>query len=943
MKRHKNDTAKSEENQKSKSGMKNKRWITTPKVTIVLLSISILCFIAWIIIPDYPYEQDEDGILFENPESYATSDKGWNAVVDDRDTIYCIDEEKNFVYGLHIDEFNYDNAEIINVIFGEDNTLFCHLAVYQEKAYLTQSESIWEIGVDGKPVREVVFYDYKDSDNQPSHQVRIEGMQFYEDELIYLYEEDKGDSVIRINLTNPQINNNVFVKRKGYGRVVKCHGTDAGDFVVLKNNGEIGYISLEGKYTKVFKASYDARKMEGMLVQDVLVVGDNLYMLEGQGKLSLYQWKEDEWELKADVKKEIGYDDEDSIYEYGLGEYEGSLSVFVNNEIYVIDSDNKLVPCTEQYDLSAGIKACIILKDVALFLGIICLLLGAVLGIGNIMKWRFSLLSKQILSTIPIVCILLIVVIYILFASMIELSSSDILKETIAVNEIAAAMFDGDEIAEIISYKDMDRGKADELSNKLRKFVNGNKSDWSRNYNIAIGVRTQGEKYVCVASSDQDKNYLTSEISVEAPIHTDFYDGSNTFAADASYGEDRKNLHLVLMTPIYREDGSYDAVMVLVASQDRLIEELVAAGITLLVNVLLWVAILVLVISLVSAKNVRALRRAKDVVARIAGGDFSVRVEKYTLDEVGEICVGVNDMADQLEEYIEELKHNEEFYYKFVPEKFKELLNKEKFTDLALGDAQSEDLSILFCDIRAFSMNSEMMTAKESFEFVNKIYGKAGPIIRKHNGFIDKYIGDAVMALFESADDAVNAGIELYRAIVLCENPLEDFGIPSVKVGVGIHSGMARLGIVGEEERMSGTVIADTVNLSSRIESLTKRYGAGMIISKDTLDRMKKPDVLSTRYLGMVQVAGVNEVATLYEVMDCLEDEERKLREQTKEDFREAIRLFHTGDMEGSLAMLGQLEKENPQDKAVKVYDNYIRDLIEAGVTEYNIFRFKQK
>lgn len=922
--------------------MKNKR-LKNPKLSIVLLSISILCFIAWIIIPDYPYEQGDNGIIFENPESYASSDNGWNAVVDDRDTIFCIDEEKEFVYGLHVDEFSYENAEIVNVIFGKDNTLFCHLAVYQENAYLTQSEAIWEIGEDGVPLREVVFYDYENSDNQPSHQVRIEGMQFYEDELIYLYEEDKGDSIMKIDLSNPQISDNTFVEREGFGRIVKCHGTDKGDFIVSKNNGEIGYISLDGKYSKVYKATYDARKMEGELVQDVLVVGETLYMLGGQGELSLYIWDKDKWERIADVKEGIGFNEDENIYEYGLGEYEGSLSVFVNNEIYVVDADNKFVSCTEQYQLSTGINVCIILNDALLLIGILCLIPGVVLGIGNIMKWRFSLLSKQILSTIPIVCILLIVVIYILFASMIDLSSSDILKETIAVNEIAASMFDGDELAGVVSYEDVDSGKADELSNKLKKFVNGNKSDWSRNYNLAIGVRTQGEKYVCVANSDMDKDFLTSEISVEAPIHEDFYEGSNTFAADASYGEDRKNLHLVLMTPIYREDGSYDAVMVLVASQDRLIEELVAAGITLLVNVLLWVAILVLVISLVSAKNVRALRRAKDVIARIAGGDFSVRVEKYTLDEVGEICVGVNDMADQLEEYIEELKRNEEFYYKFVPEKFKELLHKDKFTDLTLGDAQSEDLSILFCDIRAFSMNSEMMTAKESFEFVNKIYGKAGPIIRKHNGFIDKYIGDAVMALFESADDAVNAGIELYKAIVLCENPLEDFGMPSVKVGVGIHSGMARLGIVGEEERMSGTVIADTVNLSSRIESLTKRYGAGMIISKDTLDRMKNPDKLSTRYLGMVQVAGVNEVATLYEVMDCLEEKERLLREQTKEEFREAIRLFHTGEMDNALKKLQQVEKDNPQDKAVKMYEEYIEGLVGAGIKEYNIFRFKQK
>lgn len=199
------------------------------------------------------------------------------------------------------------------------------------------------------------------------------------------------------------------------------------------------------------------------------------------------------------------------------------------------------------------------------------------------------------------------------------------------------------------------------------------------------------------------------------------------------------------------------------------------------------------------------------------------------------------------------------------------------------------------------------------------------------------------MALFESADNAIAAGIELYNAIVLNPNPQETFGLPYVKIGVGIHSGMARIGIVGEEERMSGTVISNTVNISSRIESLTKRYGAGMIISKDTLDRMKNPDALSTRYLGMVQVAGVNEVSALYEVLDCLTYEQRTLREQTKNEFREAVRLFHTENLQESVEIFKEVKKENPEDIAPELYISYIEDKIERGDNEHNIFQFKNK
>jgi class 3 adenylate cyclase len=235
------------------------------------------------------------------------------------------------------------------------------------------------------------------------------------------------------------------------------------------------------------------------------------------------------------------------------------------------------------------------------------------------------------------------------------------------------------------------------------------------------------------------------------------------------------------------------------------------------------------------------------------------------------------------------------------------------------------------------------MTVKESFEFVNHIYGVAGPVIREHNGFVDKYIGDAVMALFESADDAVAAGIELYKKIVSDTALPELFGMEHVNIGIGIHSGMSEIGIVGEEERMSGTVISDVVNLSSRLESLTKQYETAMLISKDTLDRMENPDILHTRYLGMVQVAGVNEVVALYEVLDCMEKSVRENREKSSREFREAVRLFHMGKLEPALDKFNEISENSGSDKVPAMYAAYLREKIENGDFSHNVFQFKNK
>lgn len=911
---------------------------------IVTLLLAFVCFAIYAFLPDYSYNQSFGKVMLTNPKSFCTSDDGRKAIVDAGDSIYCVDKTEKLIYSVDVNEFPYDNAEIINITFNSDNHLFCHIAVYNDNAYLTDSECIYEIDSTGKLLREITHYDYSQYDNPPSHQVRILGLHFNEAKLHYLYKDTNVNTLVEVNPDNPQHNNVIALANEGFSEIMQCHATPDGSFLVLKNNGEIGLISYNGEYQTIYKAVYNLRVNEGIFPYDVFMTEDKLYMLADQEEMTLYEWNgKDEWNSILPVKKSIEMPENTDLYSYGLGEYGNTPAIWVNETIYLLKDGNSLTPYTVEFSLPAMVTVHIWFKTYLPLMGVIFLLLGIPSGIGNLMKWRFSILSKQLISTIPVVFIMLIVVISIMFQSMINLNTEDIIQETIAINEIAATQFDGDELAAITGYESVDNGQIKDLSNRLRTFMNGNQSYWSYNYSTAIYVRAAGEKFVCVASSDESSKFMVNNFSTEFPIDHDFYKDSHTLATDAGYGGDAENLHLILVTPIYEEDGSYNAVILLNASQNRLTQELIVAGKKLLLNVTLWVILLIVVITLVSAYNAKSLRKAQSVVAQIASGDFSIRVDKYSKDEVGEICAGVNNMADRLEEYFNEKNRNEQFYYKFVPEKFRELLHKEQFTDLELGDAQSEDLSILFCDIRAFSLNSEMMTARESFDFVNRIYGKAGPIIRKHNGFIDKYIGDAIMALFESADNAVACGIELYKAIVLNPNAQEDFGIPSVKIGVGIHSGMSRIGIVGEEERMSGTVISNTVNLSSRIESLTKKYGAGMIISKDTLDRMNNPDSLSTRYLGMVQVAGVNEVAALYEVLDCLPDEQHEKRKQTKLEFREAVRLFHTGNLQQSKEIFQKLSEADPEDIAPQLYIGYIEDKLIRGDTEHNVFHFKNK
>ena len=142
-------------------------------------------------------------------------------------------------------------------------------------------------------------------------------------------------------------------------------------------------------------------------------------------------------------------------------------------------------------------------------------------------------------------------------------------------------------------------------------------------------------------------------------------------------------------------------------------------------------------------------------------------------------------------------------------------------------------------------------------------------------------------------------------------------------------------------EIKSGTVISDTVNLSSRLESLTKQYKTAMLVSKSTIDRMSDPDSLDLRYLGIVQVAGVNEVEALYEVLDCLSDDMRQKRSSNSRELREAIRLFAMGRRDEAAASLQQIKDAGRNDYVTDLYLDYIRGMSEDD--KGNVFRFVRK
>ncbi len=277
-----------------------------------------------------------------------------------------------------------------------------------------------------------------------------------------------------------------------------------------------------------------------------------------------------------------------------------------------------------------------------------------------------------------------------------------------------------------------------------------------------------------------------------------------------------------------------------------------------------------------------------------------------------------------------------EAYQRFVPKQLLKNLRKDSILDVNLGDQVNMEMSIMFSDIRSFTSISEKMSPKENFGFVNTYLNEMGPIVRAHGGYIDKFMGDGIMALFPDSPS------EVVRAAVKMQQELERLNLDSViyirnpvRVGIGINTGMMMLGTIGEADRMEGSVISDAVNLASRLEGLTKLYKSQILISEDTYSKLKT-GMFYTRLVDFVAVKGKSKAVKIYEVMDGEPAGILKLKLENLSAFTDAIEMFQCQDIAKALDLFNQCKGNNPSDGAADYYVRRCNKLIKEGWDKNN-------
>ena len=349
----------------------------------------------------------------------------------------------------------------------------------------------------------------------------------------------------------------------------------------------------------------------------------------------------------------------------------------------------------------------------------------------------------------------------------------------------------------------------------------------------------------------------------------------------------------------------------------------------------LALAIALAVGTLLAQRLTSPILQLNAAVKEIAAGRWQQRVEINRTDELGELADSVNQMAGQIQQSFERLAEQRNAFSRFFPPEYLQFMKKQSVTEVRLGDHVSKEMTVMFSDIRGFTNMAEKMKARKTFQFINTYLQRISPLVRTHSGFVVKYMGDGMMAVFPyAAENAIDSAIAQFQKVQE-HNQQIDTQSPStfaIEIGIGLHFGKVMAGMIGEPDRIQPDALSDTVNLAARLEGLSKVYGAALIISETVRRQLKDHDRYQLRFLDRVIVKGRTEDIAVYEVLDAEPDVRRRQKLETLPAFEAGITAYTNQDLDTAAKHFHTVCTQHPQDKTAQLYQQRIQYFLREGM-----------
>lgn len=557
------------------------------------------------------------------------------------------------------------------------------------------------------------------------------------------------------------------------------------------------------------------------------------------------------------------------------------------------------------------------------------LLVGFKLLYVDVLKRRTSLVFKQIVVFVPAVSTAMILLSMVVYNNFVAKMEQETFRELSLLAANGQNLVDGDKLEAIRSPAEYGGATFNEFRQKINAVFDSSDNPENRGFYKALYKVENGLIYRIL--EDDDEMHMFNPFPLTDENEQVIRDGK---VVNGGWIDDTGSWNYAI-APIRNSAGAIVGVFETSKNMESLLAHRREVLQTIVYNIALISGGLLFVLLLMTFIQLSSLRKLRKSVSDIARGNWETVVKIRSRDEIADLGESVNTMASRIREYITKVEAFSQAYYRFVPQSFLRLLNKDTILDVELGDQAEQNMSAMICNIRDFYMMSKRLTPEENFNFVNSFLKRFGPYVRNHNGMVNKYSGAGFIALFPgAADDALRAAVEMRKELALYNTHRANSGYRPVDIGIGLHKGPLRLGIIGEEQRLESSVISDNVNLSNVLERLTEPLGATVLITDSVVQALDDAAEFQYRDLGLIQVGGMQEPLHLFDMFEGDPETIRVLKERTKSRFEEAVTYYQVGRFYDAREAFLMVIKQNRQDKAAQLYFYLCDEYFRNGTTE---------
>ena len=314
--------------------------------------------------------------------------------------------------------------------------------------------------------------------------------------------------------------------------------------------------------------------------------------------------------------------------------------------------------------------------------------------------------------------------------------------------------------------------------------------------------------------------------------------------------------------------------------------------------------------------TLRPLKRIEESTQLLAKGRKNLNIDFEGAIEFDNIAKNLEGVQRVFRENDKKLNKKDFEYQKFISKDYLKFFGKTKIEELDIGDSVQVKLCTLFCDLRNSYFSSETLSLKDNFNLIKDFTELVVENVKNNNGFIDKFLGDGILAIFENEDDCLNAGIEIAKQ--LDYKNLVSIGKEPINYGISLNSGMCVVGIVGTKKQKQFTVVSDVVNLCNRIEHLNKIFSTRVLMTKNFMSNVKLSH--SFRYVGTIEFDDLTSKIPIFESIDAYADARKNMLTKYLDEFESGVRFYEKGTLDKAKQFFVFCTKKDPENILAKYY-----------------------